>query len=200
MGVLSELVKDILLEWATEKSEEMQASLLRHGHTDSAGAGNLYQSATISPEWITDEEGDALHLKIVLPFYAAYLNDGTRPSSKKPGRGFIDNLSGATSWISRKGINVQTTSFYTNLKTRKTVKRTFKNKAEANRSFAWAIATKRLKEGSVGSGWFDEVWGEMPVGENAAAFATLKTAITKAVGNAQFIVSIIDPNKPETKI
>lgn len=199
MGVLSELVKDLLLEWATEKSEEMQASLLKHGHTDSAGAGNLYQSATISPEWITDEEGDALHLKIVLPFYAAYLNDGTRPSSKKPGRDFINNLSGATSWISRKGIAVSTSRTFTD-KLGKTRTQKFKNKAEANRSFAWAIATKRLRDGSVGSGWFDEVWGEMPVGENAAAFNTLKSAITKAVGNAQFIVSIIDPNKPEKAI
>lgn len=197
--VLSERVKDVLLEWATNMSEEMRESLLRHKHVDSAGSGDLYQKATVSPEWIKDEEGDALHLKIELPFYVEYLNNGTRPSNKNPSPDFINSLSGPVSWISRKGISVQTTRTFTDkLGKERTVR--FKSKAKANQSFAWAIARKRLKEGSRGSGWFDEVWGDMPAQANAPAFNTLRELITKAVGNAQLIVSVIDPNAPEPKL
>ena len=198
-NVLSGRVGDALLDWAQEMSDEMRDSLHRHNHVDSAGSGNLYQACTISPEWITDEEGDAFHLKIELPFYAAYLNDGTRPSAKNPSPAFIANLSGATSWISRKGISMGLTRTFTD-KLGKTRTQKFKDKAAANQSFAYAIAKHRLKFGSRGSGWFDEVWGGHPVPENSEAVMKLKKTIEKIVGNAQFIVSIIDPNQPEKTI
>lgn len=187
---LPDKVRSLLLEWATEKSDDMRESLTKHRHVDYAGGGNLYQSATISPEWITDEQGgQAFHLKIVLPFYAEYLNDGTRPSAKNPSPAFINSLAGPSGWIAKKGIAVSL------------VKRNggkFKNKAEANRSFAWSIATKRLRQGYQATHWFDEVWGDYPVPENSAAFKALRTKLLTLAGDASFFVSVIDPNKPDT--
>lgn len=196
---LSDKVKDILLEWAQEMSDEMSESLSKSGHVDYSGAGSLYQAATISPEWIKDEEGDAFRLKVILPFYAAYLNDGTRPSIKNPSPAFIDSLSGSTGWIAKKGIAISTSRTFMAHVKGKAVKRTvtFKNKAEANKSFAWAIARKRLRNGSPATHWFDEVWGNHPVPENSPAVERLKKSLSKLASNSQFFIDIIDPNKPE---
>lgn len=193
---LSEKVHDVLLNWAQEMSDRMRESLTKHGHVDYSGSGDLYQAATISPEWITDEEGDAFRIRIVLPFYAQYLNDGTRPSRKNPSPDFINKLSGGVSWISRKGIPVSTVRSWTDEKGKQR-KTTFKNKADANKSFAWAIAKNRLKYGSQGSHWFDEVWGGDPVPENSEAMNDLREALQRIAGNAQFFIDIVDPNKPD---
>lgn len=198
---ISDRIKDILLEWATEMSDEMRESLTRHDHVDAAGAGNLYQSATVSPEWIQDEEGDAFRLKIVLPFYAEYLNDGTRPSAKKPSRAFIDSLTNPnTGWIARSGkVALSLKRSFTDSKGKQRTQ-TFKTKGDAANSFAWSLATKRLKTGSPASHWFDEVWGGNPVPENSEAVLKLQRLLLQLAGDAQFFLEIIDPNKPDKKI
>lgn len=196
-GALNDKVLDILLDWAQGMSDEMRESLRRHKHTDYSGSGDLYQAATIKPEWIRDESGEAFRLRIVLPYYAAYLNDGTRPSNKNPSPAFIDSLSGPNSWIARKGIAVGGTRTWTD-KFGKQHKTTFKNKAQANKSFAWAIARKRLKYGYPGTHWFDEVWGGDPVPQNAEAVRSLQRLLLQLAGDAQFFIDIItDPNEKE---
>lgn len=194
---LDNRILDILIEWANSMSEEMRESLLKHKHTDSAGSGDLYQAATIKPEWVTAEGQNQFRLKIVLPYYAEYLNDGTRPSAKNPSPSFINSLSGATSWISRKGIGLPLKREITLSSGKKGIV-TYKNKAEANRSFAWAIARHRLKYGSKGSGWFDEVWGGYPVPENSEATKKLQTLLLELAGDAQFFVDIITDENSTT--
>jgi len=194
-GSLNDRVLDILFDWVQEKSDEMRESLVKHGHTDYSGSGDLYQSATVKPEWIQDEGGQVFRLKIVLPFYASFLNEGTDPSRKNPSPSFIESLSGGKSWISRKGISMPLKRTWTDA-TGKNRTQTVKNTVEANRSFAWALARKRLKYGYPGTHWFDEVWGGDPVPENGEAIKELQRLLLQMAGDAKFFIDIItDPNE-----
>jgi hypothetical protein len=85
---------------------------------------------------------------------------------------------------------------------------TFENKVEANRSFAFAIANKRLKNGSSGTHWLDEAfgtttspgsWSKGNVPENSEAIAKLRRLLLMLAGDAQFFLEIVDPNKPDPK-
>lgn len=174
--LLSE-IEDVLVEWADEYGGKMRASLLRHDHVDSAGAGNLYQAASVGGEsWIQPEGDAAFRVKIELPDYYTYLNKG-----RGPGKGYgaiWASLSGPTGWISRKGINVRQATG-------------LKDSVKANRTLGFLIARSINKKGYKASHWFDEVWGGDPVPDNSPALQDLRARIIKRIGSADFLLTLI---------
>lgn len=176
-------VQEVITQWAQDKGDDLRVSLLKHDHVDSAGAGNLYQSATVDPSsWITPEGSTAFALKLELPDYYRYLNKG-----RGPGKGYgaiWASLSGPTGWIARKGINVRAATG-------------IKDSIKANRTLGFLIARSINKKGYKASHWFDEVWGGDPVPDNSKALEDLRLRLIKKLGSADFLLSIVDPNAPE---
>jgi hypothetical protein len=175
-------IGEVVTEWAQDYGDKMRASLLRHDHVDSAGGGNLYQALAVDGSSWVDPYGDtAFAVKLELPFYYRFLNKG-----RGPGRGYgaiWASLSGPTGWIARKGIDVRKATG-------------IKDSIEANRILGFIIAKSINKKGYKASHWFDEVWGGDPIPDSSPALQDLRLRIIKKIGNADFLLSIIDPNKP----
>lgn len=179
---LLSVIQDVLIEWADDWSDKMRASLLKHDHVDSAGAGNLYQMASAGGEsWISAEGNAAFRIKIDLPDYYQYLNKGRGPTRGGGARGMGSlraSLSGPTGWIARKGINVRQVTG-------------IKDSIKANKALAFIISRSIHKKGFEASHWFDEVWGGDPVPDNSPALQDLRTRLIKKIGNSDFLLTLI---------
>jgi hypothetical protein len=185
-------VNEILVEWAVEQGEAMQASLTRHQHVDTAGAGSLWQYAGVTPDAIQHESDFVFRIEITLPDYYHYLNKGrgetrsTAPSTPT----LRQSLGGANGWLARsvKGVRLMQ-SFMAQHK--------ISDPKKANRILAFWVARKIHSKGYSASHWFDEVWGDDPLPSNSPPVKELGKRLSKVISDAKLIVYMIDPNKPD---
>lgn len=185
-----------LAEWAVEQGDAMQASLARHQHTDTAGAGSLWQAAGVTPESVQQESDFTFRIEITLPDYYQYLNTGRGPtkSGSSGGQTLRQSLGGPNGWIARKGINVQMATG-------------IKDSIKANKALAFIISRSIHKKGfgnvmgrkswNNASHWFDEVWGGDPLPDNSKPVKELGKRLGKIIADGKLIVYMIDPNKPD---
>lgn len=181
-----------LAEWAVEQGDAMQASLARHQHTDTAGAGSLWQAAGVTPESVQQESAFGFRIEITLPDYYAALNTGRSPTRNGSSGGMTlrQSLAGPTGWLARsiKGVRLMQ-SFM--------ARTGIKDPKQANKTLAFLVSRKIHRNGYQGSHWFDEVWGGDPLPDNSPPVKELGRRLGKIISDGKLIVYMIDPNNPD---
>ena len=183
-------ISNVVEQWSEEYLEKLKASIVAKGNN----ANGDQFAASFTPVFESNE--DSFHYSLLAPSWYDVIDTG----GKRWTKGKMPPVSSIMSWMADKGIvpsNTKRNSLKQSIQSSQSKQKWHKqSKYSAERSMAFAIAINIKKHGvvkgfpakevGVGTHYYSDVF-------NAKAYEDLNNRIISTLGNADFLLTFIEP-------